>query len=391
MTDKLPQEAEAELRSHFTNHNRFEYEGPLGAGSYGITAKVKDKKKGSFKRLAVKRAFGPDSEYELRNEIKYLSSYRGAMHIVQLVAFRDRSYTPTLTETLANRLLLGGKYLNDLPGPTMVLESLENGNLARLIQRASASAERIPNRMLWAIFLCLIRACVGIAYPPKGGNKEPVRLEGIPTDGRAPATTSHRDFRGENSKSRFTWPFVLRLIKKVVIGDAEASPEHFLMPVVKLIDFGLVEEVGIGAFKDPLQGVRQNLLSAARYNVPILWNRPSRFEGIATYATAILKEQDYPYIDKELRHLHARSLARGADQRPGLAEMLQVTQNAVLTKTADSFRPNEASETDSAIVDLLKRLIFDASISSADEAQSAGSDYSVSSEGHNIVQPWEVV
>lgn len=76
------------------------------------------------------------------------------MHIVQLLAARDQSYAPTLVERSLNLLLRRGRYLNALPGPTMVMEYLENGNLRQFMSRAIASNERIPNRVLWVIFLC---------------------------------------------------------------------------------------------------------------------------------------------------------------------------------------------------------------------------------------------
>lgn len=72
MEDKTPEATEAELRTHFTELQRFEYEGPIGFGSFGITVRVRDTKNGANRRLAVKRAFGPETEEELRTEIKYL-------------------------------------------------------------------------------------------------------------------------------------------------------------------------------------------------------------------------------------------------------------------------------------------------------------------------------
>jgi hypothetical protein len=72
MANKTPQAVEAELRTHFSNLRRFEYEGLIGHGSFGITVRIKDTKNGPDKRLAVKRSFGPETEEELRSEIRYL-------------------------------------------------------------------------------------------------------------------------------------------------------------------------------------------------------------------------------------------------------------------------------------------------------------------------------
>lgn len=91
-----------------------------------------------------------------------------------------------------------------------------------------------------------------------------------------------------------------------------------------------------------------------------IWNNPSTFQGYVTYATGILDPAEYPTLDADLRSFLARCLARDKRLHPGLEEMLEITQNAVLMKTPDSYKPNDANETDQAIGDLMKRLVFDA-------------------------------
>ncbi|KAI5865435.1 hypothetical protein GGS23DRAFT_594961 [Durotheca rogersii] len=52
----------------------------------------------------------------------------------------------------------------------VVLEYLENGNIDQLIAKLVEDTEnggRIPNRVLWAFWLCLVRGCVAMEYPPR--------------------------------------------------------------------------------------------------------------------------------------------------------------------------------------------------------------------------------
>ncbi|KAI0131026.1 kinase-like domain-containing protein [Daldinia grandis] len=54
----------------------------------------------------------------------------------------------------------------------LILEFVENGDLTHLIQRIESSkldnkVKRVPNRVLWSFWLCLVRACTGLEYPPR--------------------------------------------------------------------------------------------------------------------------------------------------------------------------------------------------------------------------------
>ncbi|KAI0007849.1 kinase-like domain-containing protein [Xylariaceae sp. FL0662B] len=53
----------------------------------------------------------------------------------------------------------------------LLLEFAENGDLETLIKKVTAltggEAVMFPNRALWALWLCLVRACVAMKYPPR--------------------------------------------------------------------------------------------------------------------------------------------------------------------------------------------------------------------------------
>ncbi|RYP62884.1 hypothetical protein DL771_009533 [Monosporascus sp. 5C6A] len=358
-----------ELRTHFSTVRGWEFETLLQEGAYGVVVRIK-KQPGPFasvRRLAVKRPLGENEQNQLRNEIKRLKTLRGAEHIVKIVAARDDISSTEKNESnrlerndggletnIARRRISGLKlqfarlmrlfkkradhYLVGLNGPVIAMEYLENGTFGRLMARAKRQDVHLPNLMLWSLFLCLVRACVAMAYPIEAPEGEPNRLETIPKDGRQPSELYHGDLHVGN----------------LMLGDAGGSfQEHRIVPVAKFIDFGSTAEV---------QGGRMlNLI--ARGDVPVLRCK-SNYEGIQTMATEILPTEDghkYPMLDEELRDLLARCLAIEPDNRPRLQEMLQTIETAVKTKTAGAFEPNHTRETDVAIRNTLQRLVYDAS------------------------------
>ncbi|RYO88794.1 hypothetical protein DL766_002975 [Monosporascus sp. MC13-8B] len=359
-----------ELRTHFSTVRIWEFETLLQEGAYGVVVRIK-KKPGLFvgvRRLAVKRALGEDEQNQLRNEIKRLKKLRGAEHIVRIVAARDDINSTEKNESnglesndggpergFARRRKLSVKlrfsrlirlfkkkradhYLVGLHGPVIAMEYLENGTFRRLMARAKRHDVHLPNLMFWSFFLCLIRACVAMAYPMEASEGEPNRLETIPKDGRQSPDLYHGDLHVGN----------------LMLGDPGGRfPEHKIVPVVKSIDFGSTAE---------MQGGRiLNLI--ARGDVPVL-RCNSTYEGIQTMATEILPTEHghkYPTLDEELRHLLARCLAIQPDNRPRLQEMLQTIEIAVKTKTAGEFAPYHTRETDVAITNTLQLLVYDAS------------------------------
>ncbi|KAI0839368.1 hypothetical protein F5Y06DRAFT_286403 [Hypoxylon sp. FL0890] len=46
-------------------------------------------------------------------------------------------------------------------------EFMENGDLEHLLYRLVEAKEDVPNRVLWSFWLCLIKACIALEYPPR--------------------------------------------------------------------------------------------------------------------------------------------------------------------------------------------------------------------------------
>lgn len=237
-----------ELRTWFeVQHPSFKFGGHIGQGAYGVTFSLTEKiSENRSRRLAIKRAL-PMKEHDLRNEIEYLkvSIYeayrkqgflltyrklqrlRGSEHIVTLVASLDEKGSMEIDGRTRLRMLKRGRpaglqnAIAGITGPIAVLEYLEHGHIDALYSRLIKNDVTVPNRVLWAMFLCceynvfrqrvlngkltcynflsVIRACVALAYPPNGDEGQPNRLETIPTDGTAPSMIEHADLHLGNS------------------------------------------------------------------------------------------------------------------------------------------------------------------------------------------------
>lgn len=105
-----------------------------------------------------------------------------------------------------------------------------------------------------------------------------------------------------------------------------------------------------------------------------------------TLATTILDTADYPDLDEDLRRLIARSCARDRLLRPDLLEMLQITEQAVLAKSPESYGRNEDAETDDAIKNILQKLTQDAIDEPLLEAENEDGSDAV---GNSTVNSWD--
>ncbi|KAL7622868.1 trans-aconitate methyltransferase 1 [Parahypoxylon ruwenzoriense] len=344
-SNKTPDQIEDELRAHFAiQYPRFAFQGLLGRGAFGLTFCVVEKLSANrSRRLAVKRSVQPRGEDDLRNEIEWLQTLRGAEHIVRILGHRDEPAQRTGLRHNRRNLTRRSRIqdaLEGLTGPVVVLEYLENGHLERLYRRLIQYDQLLPNRILWSFFLCLIRACVALAYPLNGTDDQPNRLETVPADGRAPSMIEHADLHHAN----------------IMIGNpGNGFREHDLVPPLKFIDFGRARK--------GFQGVSDNIMInlIARHDVRISrWI--TTYRGFRTKATEILHHgngRKYPTLDDDLRDFLARCLADEERDRPSLSTMLRVAENAVRTKTAAAF-PGNSGETDRAIRNFLQKFIYDA-------------------------------
>ncbi|KAI0478357.1 kinase-like domain-containing protein [Xylaria cf. heliscus] len=334
----------SELQGYFSRSRIWECEKALGNGAYGAAILVKERsaRDSQGRRVVLKRALSTGIA-ELKVEIATLKKLRGNAHVARLLAscedlteFADPGISETRLQTIFTSL-------RGLRGPALVQEYCQNGTIDSLKEKAKAQNIDIPNRLLWRFYLCLVRACIGLAYGPRNPDAATAVLEEIPSD-RAAGDLVHGDIAGRN----------------MVIGDTDPStPEHSTIPILKLIDFG-----SSGEYADAGKGVEENLHSCAVEMLRLIRKGPVRtreqrnatyFEGVRTVATDILPGVDgvprFPNLDPKLRDLLVQALRTDRGRRPTLAEMLAMTRNGGGQGPVDDTRDPDA--------DTIQRLIYD--------------------------------
>ncbi|KAI0459941.1 kinase-like protein [Xylaria acuta] len=358
-----------DIKERFQSSKYWEYEKFLGNGAYGLTLLLREMDRFVVrqKRIAIKLArSGAAERAQLKNELKILKRLRGAKHIVKMVASCDdlrsvSTYASRIkeqTNPLGSIVGVFGK-LTRLPpsaafvplegimeGPAVALEYLDKGDLVSVKIRTDYDGEVMPNKVLWSLFLCLIRACIGMAYPLERPEGSRSILETIPADGPRASGVIHNDVAPRN----------------IMIASGDGLEEHHIEHMFKLIDFGSARVY------DPPRGPRENIYDCAKTmfgmldfipigSYPVVWK-----DGV-TRAGNILPPEDepdndpYPLIDLDLRDLIARCMYSDAAKRPSLQEALETGQRA-LAKDLDDF-PEPDEETDESIRDFFQRYIFD--------------------------------
>ncbi|KAI1335596.1 kinase-like domain-containing protein [Xylariaceae sp. FL0016] len=251
------------LKREFAADPRFLYNKCLGWGGMGLVA--------SFLRLgddgsilspvAVKLSFdeewgAEDIERESDNQNAngcdiVVYTLRKAEHIVQLVDIDNpplsdddddmpypvKSNLKRPAPKDSARQVRRKRLRAEPPLATIVMEILENGDLMNFIIKVQAHGETIPNVVLGRFFLCLVRACIAMAYPPadrleNAGVPGPI-METVPDQERdSPGRMVHFDIDPRN----------------IFMGAESLDPasEHTLTPILKLGDFGLASTIDNG-------------------------------------------------------------------------------------------------------------------------------------------------
>ncbi|KAI0437402.1 hypothetical protein F4803DRAFT_556048 [Xylaria telfairii] len=306
----------AEVAEYFTRRPGVEFVGFAGLGRHGGALILDEKEDGRLlRKLVIKYSLGTlssdersNADDDLRNEYRCLQMLAGAEHIVQLVPFADCSlHLPGISdgedtyydalesmadiqlaqdregETSARGATLTKQPLSVRKCPTFALEYLPYGTLLQFVRRLEPHAQLIPNRVMWRIWLCMVRQCVAMAFPPQQsqGNHRAGRERFIPNTEFFTLT--------QNSSHMANFVFAsesmlfpdsdhdphMPPVKYVNPGDVFPFPSQLLgyqlcSLVTKLIDFGR------GHVEDPAEfeadglpnayecGARLNLWGAAR-------------------------------------------------------------------------------------------------------------------------------
>ncbi|KAK8005668.1 hypothetical protein PG990_011705 [Apiospora arundinis] len=359
----------AEVQTHFNNRPGFRFVKFLGAGVFGVAALIEDSREYPRGRLSS-------------------SVLRGGMHFPQILGYRARYADSRYLENIvpAGRIqrfmynilptgrirhvsdlfaTMRGRYLNDLPGPSLVMQLIENGSFEDFFRKVQVMNGHVPNRVLWSIALCFARMLIGMAWPPFAGHKAPERLE-VPYN-RKPYFIQHNDIHYNN----------------VMFGDIQhGSEEHSLVPQLKLIDFGRADyydpykwldktlprpHIASDAFK----GDRRNTISFGLLLQAIItkqWPQdgkaPPCYMGLVRTQAELLwlpeYRDDYPWLDPELKELVGYLMAVFHPDRLPVEEILARCERGLRKRPADFGAEYEADETDAACERFIKQTFNDA-------------------------------
>ncbi|RWA09519.1 hypothetical protein EKO27_g5574 [Xylaria grammica] len=385
-----------EVAAYFTRRPEVGFIGFAGVGRHGGALRLEEKDAGGqlSRKLVVKYSLGAfsgdrysDADEDLRNEYYWLERLRNAEHIVQLVPFADTSVNvPGISRGDENyeELLRRAKRRAEEEGseepadfgppsvlqcPTFALEYLPNGQLRTFVDRLSYDFRQYaPNRILWRIWLCMVRQCVAMAFPPSQPTSTDTgqKIREVIREGEKYCTLT------QNSPHIENWIF----------GDLQPSPD------ADLIDFGrgrlrdpseYVETMGVE--NAPECGSRINLryhatamtevclpdcnrrqLQPARRPSTYNYTRNGQQFEVRTVASSYLRLTDD--LDLELRDILVRCLADRFEDVPPLKEVLEITEAAVANRGPND-NPELAvrmgvREDDDYIKEFIQRVIFEA-------------------------------
>ncbi|KAI1080696.1 hypothetical protein F5B20DRAFT_538587 [Whalleya microplaca] len=117
-----------------------------------------------------------------------------------ILARRQRRRAARVAEITAKIAEEGEEYGNVPRKDFIIVEYMENGDFANLLMKLTEcnNYSKIPNRVLWAFWLCLVRACVAMEYPPRkhhSARKRPIIPENAVPEGQAKANRMLRELK----------------------------------------------------------------------------------------------------------------------------------------------------------------------------------------------------
>ncbi|KAI0411314.1 hypothetical protein F5X98DRAFT_380902 [Xylaria grammica] len=335
-----------QIEEYFTPEVEFwEHEKLLGGGSWGIAILLKEKehKFGKPLRIVIKVGSSLTGQAQLRLEMDRYKMINGAKHIIRMLGcVEDRN--PNESANRFPPLEFAFRAILPINGPILALEYLDGGDSTWFFGRMKDNGVRPPNRILWSMFLCLIRACIGMAFPIGASIFQESILEEVPTSG-APTNIRHNDIHPRN----------------VMLASGDHIDEHGMGTLFKIIDFGASDNrEGFSAGSaDNIREISQFMLYFITM-IPSVIFRPGIYRGEQTAAGVILHtppaENPYPWLDPQLAGLLAECQYYDASKRPGLEQLLARAKFAVLNKVPESF-PEPEYETDEYIRDFHQRSV----------------------------------
>ncbi|KAF2973099.1 hypothetical protein GQX73_g677 [Xylaria multiplex] len=182
-----------EVAGYFTHNPKIKFVGHAGLGRHGGALILSEEASAEQKarKIVIKYSYGslsPDKQSnaddDLRNEYCWLKKLRGAEHIGQLIYMADCSLRiPGISngESTYEDSLRKNREREEASGdepqptaaapvrrcPTFALEYLPYGTIYDLHEMLYTSGQLwVPSRFLWRIWLCMVRQCIAMAFPP---------------------------------------------------------------------------------------------------------------------------------------------------------------------------------------------------------------------------------
>ncbi|KAI0391774.1 hypothetical protein F5Y17DRAFT_460541 [Xylariaceae sp. FL0594] len=370
------------LKEQFVESAVWELERVIGSGLFGVVVLVRlrrpeELQKGLPSRAVLKRAIGGTEEKALIKEVEMTKKLRGSAHIVQMYASADEVSTYKRRRTVGARAHSVSRAASEralfatisrLRGPALLLEYLPNGPLSELIDGVRFGPYNepprepkffLPNRLLWRILACLVRACLGLGWPPNAPPGKKAVIERPRKRDPTHPPIQHRDIHARN----------------IVFGDFDPEvEERTLRPLGEVHEFTAGEYGKLNTTAIPKSCEFVAVINP--YEEPEEVFRT--YKGIKTTATAIVPPgpprsrrraapapaqppqepvDPVPFLDEDLRMLLVRQLAQDRRLRPSIAEMYELTDEG-LAKTVEDYPGREQEESDDAIREILDRLML---------------------------------
>ncbi|KAI1744900.1 hypothetical protein F4680DRAFT_467189 [Xylaria scruposa] len=326
------------LTQYFSSEYGFEAENYIA----GILVYKRQNAQGVVERIAIKYArmsiwWQPgDRDEEIDSEENFLRRLWGSEHTIRLISIVDDrhhrapvKWAPPLNRNALNpppilpwKLRIDpALYPNAANFGFFVMEFLARGTGEQLIKRCQAMGiVEISEPLLWCFFLCLTRGCIGMAYPPSRGNRNPpaVEREVLPRPARQASKISHGDLHLGN----------------IMFGDYEnqvAHPDcHQIAPICDPIEAQMENMKFVGELMhqlarltiDPVVDDEERDTYTVR-NIPGL-------DDFDTYATQEFFEDGNLSFDFKL--LVCKCIAVDEAIRPTLRPVLEICErNVALT------------------------------------------------------------
>ncbi|KAM0813165.1 putative Protein kinase domain-containing protein [Seiridium cardinale] len=380
----------ARRRRYFESQSRiFEFDRVLGAGGHGDAYVFREVQSGTEKRKFVAKYSTSDARSiaQLQTEIRIARKLYGAMHVSQPIvddgAMRTLRGIPA-SAPMEDRFVLFTEFL---PGLT----------LERFIAN-TRQWDVVPNRVLWMIFLCLVKMCIAMAFPPdkpygqitehpesevwpqvQVEEKTEVKSDDdLATRLGSLAVADRKDQNGQNKSTDSSPPKTASVpvpeptnsdgqiyhgdmdnFGNFVFGDFDPL-DHWLVPILKAIDFGLaIDSPGANLTGRIFPGVSPGTFTQAN-----IYYIGRAMQNIYGHSPTADPTGSRPNLDMEIYELAGRCAHRDHTLRPPLAGLLATVQNAVNTKTNPEHfpgKPYAMCETDDYIRTYLWSVLFSAS------------------------------